>query len=109
VFEFLCGDMSELRSRRTSAYEIGGEVYIISTSPTRTLPDRKSVSTAKSDTGSRSGNRRTVAPGPSTGSDMYTMPYGYGNPLVWMASNVIGRGLQELGLSPKSHPMEGTY
>lgn len=109
MFEFLCGGLSELRSRRTSAYEIGGEVRIVNTSSTSTLPDRKSVSTAKSDTGSRPGNRRAVAPGPSTGSDMYTMPYGYGNPLVWMASNVIGRGLQQAGLSPKSHPLEGTY
>lgn len=105
MFEFLCGGLSELRSRRTTAYEIGGEVRILTTSTTRTLPGRKSVSTAMSDTRSSSRhNGGGAAPGPSLGGEeIYTNPYTYGNPIVWLGSNVLIRSLQMVGFERRKY------
>ena len=112
LFEFLCGGLSALRSRRTTAYEIGDEVHIVTASSTRTLPDRKQVSTAMSD--SSKSSRRTgeglLAPGPSLRSDtLYHLPYGYGNPFVWLGGNVLARSLQDLGVSAKLPGEEDVY
>lgn len=112
LFEFQCGGLSGLRSRRTSAYEIGGDVRIVTTSASRTLPGRKSISSTESDPRSSSGrDGRRTAPGPSLGGEeLYTMPYSYGNPAVWLGGNVLGRGLQMLGFgAPKGNTLEGTW
>ena len=101
LFEFLCGGLSDLRSRRTSAYEIGGEVVVVTTSPTKALPGRKSVSTAMSDTRGNSGDSRRVAPSVDQ-SDVgpHHLPYTMGNPLINIGFNVLLRGIETIGYDP---------
>lgn len=101
MFEFLCGELNGLRSRRTTAYEIGGDVVIITTSTTRALPGRKSVSTAMSDTRGNSGDSRRVAPSVDK-SDVSThhLPYTMGNPLINLGFNILLRGIEASGYDP---------
>lgn len=102
LFEFLCGGLSGLRSRRTSAYEIGGEVRIVTTSSSRTLPGRKQVSLAESEPGHNASFKHEMVEGswsPNSGS--VHLPYSYGNPIVNLGANVLLRSVQALGLSPK--------
>ena len=101
LFEFLCGGLSDLRSRRTSAYEIAGEVVVVTTSSTKSLPGRKSVSTAMSDTRGNSGDSRRVAPSVDQ-SDVSThhLPYSMGNPLINLGFNILLRGIEASGYDP---------
>lgn len=106
LFEFLCGGLSELRSRRTAAYQIGGDVRIVTTSSTRTLPDRKRVSPAKPD------NRRDypsefemVEGSWSPGSGSYHLPYSMGNPLINLGFNILLRGAEQAGLLPEEEAL----
>lgn len=101
MFEFLCGGLSGLRSRKTSAYEIGGEVQIVTTSSSRTLPGVKQVSTAKPDRSPRNDFKHEMVEGSWSPSTGYHLPYSYGSPVVNLGANILLRGLEALGVSSK--------
>jgi hypothetical protein len=97
MFEFMCGGLSGLRSRGTTAYTLGGDVNVLYTSTTRTLHGRERVSAHKSDS-------RAQSPSPSVNvnqTDMYWLPYSYGNPLVNIAANVLLNAFANAGLAPE--------
>ena len=102
MYAFQCGGLSELRSRKTSAYTIGGEVRIVTASTTRTLPGRKQVSSAEPERSHNAPFKHEMVEGSwSPNSGYYHLPYSYGHPLVNLGANVLLRSIQILGLGPK--------
>lgn len=101
MFEFLCGGLSELRSRKTTAYEIGGEVQIVTTSSSRTLPGRKQVSAVKPVRSRSTAFKHEMVEGSWSPSTGHHLPYSYGNPIVNLGANILLRGLESLGVSSK--------
>ena len=106
LLEFLCGGLSALRSRRTTAYQIGGDVRIVTTSSSRTLPGRKRVSPAKPDNRRDSNTGVEMVEGSwSPGSGSYYLPYSMGNPLINLGFNILLRGLEQAGLLPEEEAL----
>lgn len=102
LYEFMCGGLSGLRSRKTTAYTIGGEVRIVTASSSRTLPGRKQVSIAEPERSHNASSRHEMVEGSwSPNSGYYHLPYSYGNPVVNLGANVLLRSIQILGLGPK--------
>lgn len=101
MYEFQCGGLSGLRSRRTSAYEIGGRVQIVTTLQSRTLPGRKQVSLAKPDRSHSTAFKHEMVEGSWSPSTGHHLPYSYGNPVVNLGANILLRGLEALGVSTK--------
>jgi hypothetical protein len=97
MFEFMCGELSEVRSRGTSAYTIGGDVNVLYTSTSRTLHGRKRVSADQSDSRPKSSGSSVRV----NQTDMYWLPYSYGNPVVNIAANVLLNAFANAGLAPE--------
>lgn len=97
MYEFMCGELSEVGSRGTTAYTIGGDVNVLYTSTTRTLHGRKRVSASQSDSRAKSSGS-SVTP---IQTEYYWLPYSYGNPVVNIAANVLLNAFANMGFAPE--------
>jgi hypothetical protein len=101
MYEFMCGELSGLRSRGTTAYTLGGDVHILYTSTTRTLHDRKRVSASQSNHRAKPIGPYELTEGSYVRPDNYWLPYSYGNPVVNLGANALLIAMQTLGMTPE--------